>query len=112
MKNLPNKSLNDDDHSAFILVCMYVIDFLQNSSEPTAPDTLNAISGYKRLLDKSRFNSPYTTGEVKNLILASDMFLSDMRQTVSFMDDPALRSETRKRMRQVEAFRSKLSPET
>lgn len=112
MNNLPHNVLDSDDRAAFVLVCSRMIDYFKNGSDPSSPGSRGAISGYKRLLDKSHFNSPYTSGEIKNVIIVCDMFLSDMRQTISFMDDPALRAETRIRIRQVEGLRSKLSPET
>jgi hypothetical protein len=89
-----------------------MIDSLQNCSDAGSPSNIGAISGYQKMIHKPASGAPYSIGEIKNLLLACDAFLLGMRRTVSFMSDPALRSETRARMRQVEAFRSKISRQT
>ena len=107
MSTIPDVQLTAEDASTIDLVCTYMINQWENCDISNDSETKKAISRTKTLLKKVEAHSPITNGEVKNITIFCDLFESDTRPAISFMDEP-LRSQSRTYLRRVQALREKL----
>lgn len=108
MKSVPDFPLCYDDICAFLLVCESAIDYMQDGEDSDSLETKQAIMSTRSLMRKVESRKPLTGGEIKNIIMFSDTYISQSRSEISFLPDKQ-RAELRVNLKRVVSLRRKLS---